>query len=127
MDWIRQAQGGVPVQCRLRGDFRTVDGGSRLCEKGSHGLHEVPAVEVTGGFADRVHSQLRYADIDRGYADFGGGQRTDGGAAGQVVAHHKLLTGNTGFLAEEAKQPCGKAIGSIPLVGVQFDDRSLVQ
>ena len=73
---------------------------------------------MTGGFPDRVHGQLRHADIDRGHTDLGGGQWADCGTASQIVTHHELLTGNTGLFAEEAEQPGGEAIGGVPLVGV---------
>ena len=96
-------------------------------EEGGHGSQQVPAVEMTDGFADRVHGQLGYADIDRGDACFGRGQGADGGTAGQVVAHDELLAGNLRLGTEPAEQGGGKGIGGVALVGVGFDDRSPIE
>jgi hypothetical protein len=47
-------------------------------EEGGHRSQKVPAVQMADGFADRVHGQLRDADIDRGNPYSGRGQGADG-------------------------------------------------
>ena len=80
-----------------------------------------------GHFTDGVHGEGGYADVDGFDADFTGSQWADGTAAGHVVAHHKGLHRHFGLLAQASEYGAGLAIGGVALIGVDLDDRAVVQ
>ena len=62
----------------------------------SEELRQMSDVGGRGGLANRMHAQLRCTDVDRGEAELGRYNRSDGRAACAVVLHQKVLHWNLG-------------------------------
>jgi hypothetical protein len=74
-----------------------------------------------------VHRELGDADVDRGDAEAGGGDRSDGRSAGQVRAHHERLQRHGGALGRQAQDRCARGIGGVAHVGVELEHGTAVQ
>mmetsp|Transcript_22788 Transcript_22788/g.76531 ORF Transcript_22788/g.76531 Transcript_22788/m.76531 type:complete len:522 (-) Transcript_22788:19-1584(-) len=69
---------------------------AELLEEGSEQLVAVGEVVGAHHLAHGVHAELGHADVARAHADAAGDDGPDGGPAGAVVLHHKLLHGRGG-------------------------------
>ena len=83
---------------------------------------EVIDIGHTGHLPDAVHGQLGDPDVDGGHAQAGRRHRTDGGAAGQIVAVQVVLERHVGLDAGRHHLGIADGIGGVALVGVPLDD-----
>ena len=74
---------------------------------------------------NRVHRQLRVAEVERADAELAE-HRSDGGATGHVVLDHERLQRHLSALSDASDKESGGAGGGVPLLDVGLDDRPLV-
>ena len=66
------------------------------------------------GLPDGVHGEGGHPQVDRPDPDPGRDDGSNGGAAGTVVPHNKLLNWSVGTARELTEQEAGLCIGCIP-------------
>merc|ERR550517_1737505 len=77
--------------------------------------------------ADGVHGEGGHPQVDGPDPNPGRDDRPDGGAAGAVVPHNKLLHWGIGTSRKLTQQESSFCIGCVPLVAVCLDHSALVQ
>ena len=78
-------------------------------------------------FPDRMHRQLRNANVQRAHPELGGGQRSDRRTAGHVGAADERLHRHFRAPAALAEQRLRLTVGRIPLIGIDLDHGPAVE
>ena len=98
-----------------------------LSKKFCGGTDQIFCIFDTGGLVRRMHGKLRQSDIDSVQCNLRVGNIAKCGSACHIGTVGKSLNRDTSGMADILEHGCRNGISTIFLIGILFNDNSLIQ